>query len=80
MHSFEKISSTCQDKSHAISRNAVGAWVMSQLLILRGEQSGLLMRIATTGRRYVVHADEKLTAFVELESAIRVSGQPLHKN
>jgi hypothetical protein len=23
------------------------------------------------GRRYVVHADEKLTAFVELESAIR---------
>ena len=24
------------------------------------------------GKRYVVHADEKLTAFVELESAIRV--------
>jgi hypothetical protein len=23
------------------------------------------------GKRYVVHADEKLTAFVELESAIR---------
>jgi hypothetical protein len=25
------------------------------------------------GKRFVVHADEKLTAFVELESAIRVS-------
>jgi hypothetical protein len=24
------------------------------------------------GKRFVVHADEKLTAFVELESAIRV--------
>jgi hypothetical protein len=26
------------------------------------------------GRRYVVHADEKLTAFLELESAIRACG------
>ena len=32
------------------------------------------------GRRYVVHADEKLTAFVELESAIRAGsvGVSLH--
>jgi hypothetical protein len=28
------------------------------------------------GKRYVVHADEKLTAFMELESAIR-SAEPL---
>jgi hypothetical protein len=27
------------------------------------------------GQRFVVHADEKLTAFVELESAIRTSGE-----
>jgi hypothetical protein len=27
------------------------------------------------GKRFVVHADEKLTAFVELESAIRASGK-----
>jgi hypothetical protein len=27
------------------------------------------------GKRYVVHAEEKLTAFVELESAIRASGK-----
>ena len=27
------------------------------------------------GKRFVVHAEEKLTAFVELESVIRVSGE-----
>ena len=27
------------------------------------------------GRRFVVHADEKLTAFVELELAVRVRGE-----
>jgi hypothetical protein len=27
------------------------------------------------GKRYVVRTDEKLTAFVELESMIRVSGE-----
>jgi hypothetical protein len=27
------------------------------------------------GRRFVVHADEKLTAFLELESAIRGCGE-----
>jgi hypothetical protein len=27
------------------------------------------------GKRFVVHADEKLTAFVELESAIRARGE-----
>ena len=26
------------------------------------------------GKRFIVHADEKLTAFVELESAIRARG------
>jgi hypothetical protein len=52
---------------------------------VKGEQSGLLMRMVATesvllcmwiadahrdGKRFVVHADEKLTAFIELESAI----------
>ena len=32
------------------------------------------------GRRFVVHADEILTAFLELESAVRVSGRVLHEN
>jgi hypothetical protein len=32
------------------------------------------------GKRFVVRADEKLSAFVELGSAIRVSDEALHKN
>jgi hypothetical protein len=32
------------------------------------------MRTATTEGALFVHADEKLTAFLELESAIRVCG------
>jgi hypothetical protein len=39
-------------------------------LILAGEQSGSLTHIAAT-ERFVVRAYEKLTAFLELESAIR---------
>jgi hypothetical protein len=38
-----------------------------------GEGSGLLTHIATTGRRFVVRADEKLTAFLELERVARES-------
>ena len=44
---------------------------MSQRLIPTGERSGLLTRIADDGKRFVVRADEKLTAFVELETTIR---------
>jgi hypothetical protein len=35
------------------------------------------MRIATHGKRFVVRADEKLTAFLELESVIDVCGKLL---
>jgi hypothetical protein len=38
------------------------------------ERSGLQPRIAATEKRFVVRADEELTAFVELESAIRAVG------
>jgi len=34
-----------------------------QPLILRGERSGLLTRIVATVKRFIVRADEKLTAF-----------------
>jgi hypothetical protein len=51
--------------------NALGAWVTSQHLIPRAEQSGLWTRTEATGKRFVVRADEKLTAFMELEAAIR---------
>jgi hypothetical protein len=43
------------------------------------DASGRTMWIADAhrgdGKRYVVRADEKLTAFIELETAIRVSGE-----
>jgi hypothetical protein len=46
----------------------VEAWATSQSLIPTGGRSGLETHIATTGKRFIVRADEKLTAFVELES------------
>jgi hypothetical protein len=39
-------------------------------LIPKGEQSGLLTRTGDDGRCFVVHADEKLGAFVELERQV----------
>jgi hypothetical protein len=44
---------------------------VSQPWIPKGERSGLLTLIRDDGKRLVAHADEKLTAFLELESAIR---------
>jgi hypothetical protein len=44
-------------------------------LIPTGKQSSLQTRIATTESGSLCRADEKLTAFVELESAIRVGGE-----
>jgi hypothetical protein len=46
-----------------------------QRLIQTGERSGLQTHIATTVKRFVVRADEKLTAFLQLESASRVCGE-----
>jgi hypothetical protein len=43
----------------------------SSLSATKGEQSGLRTHIAVTERRFVVRADEKLSAFVELEAAIK---------
>jgi len=42
---------------------------------LKGERSGLQTHIAATESVSVVRADEKLTAFVELESAICACGE-----
>jgi len=41
----------------------------------RGEQSGLAAAHRGDGKRFVVRADEKLTAFLELERAIRGCGK-----
>jgi hypothetical protein len=43
---------------------------VSQQLIPTGERSGLQAH-RDDGKRFVVHADEKLTAFLELQSATR---------
>jgi hypothetical protein len=40
-------------------------------LILAGEQSGLLTAHRDDGKRFVVRADEKMTAFLELERVTR---------
>ena len=50
------------------------SWSASQRLIPAGEQFSLLMRTATTENVSLCERDEKLTAFVELESAIRCCG------
>jgi hypothetical protein len=52
---------------------------MSQPWTATGERSGLLTLTAATEKRYVVRADEKLTAFVELESAICACGELLRQ-
>jgi len=44
---------------------------MSRPLIPKGKRSELLTRIAATESRFVVRAEEILTAFLELESATR---------
>jgi hypothetical protein len=49
--------------------------VSVSLKIAEDEQSGLQTRTATTGSVFVVRADEKLSAFLELESAIRACGE-----
>jgi hypothetical protein len=46
---------------------------MFQLWIAKGKRSGLLTRI--DGKRFVVRADELLTAFMELELAIHACGE-----
>jgi len=57
--------------SLTISAKPVGVWTGSQPSIAKDEQSGLLTRSRAEGKHYVVRADAKLTAFLELESAMR---------
>jgi hypothetical protein len=56
-------------------QNRLEFGAVSQRLIPAGERSGLLTRIATPGKRFVVHANDKLTASVDLETAIRTCGE-----
>ena len=48
-----------------------GAWAVSERLILLQGTIWITDAHRDDGKRFVVHADDKLTAFVELEVAIR---------
>jgi hypothetical protein len=64
-----------EKSSLTISAKPVGVGAALQPWIPTGERSSLLTPIATHGKRFVVRADEKLTAFLELESAICALGK-----
>jgi hypothetical protein len=57
------------ESSLTISAKPVGVGAAYQPLIQRGEQSGLRTH-RDDNQRFVVHADEKLTAFLEIQRAI----------
>jgi hypothetical protein len=59
-------------KSVTISPTPVGVGAVSQRLIPTGERSGIA-DAHRDRKRFIVHADEKLTAFLELETAIRTA-------
>jgi hypothetical protein len=60
-----------------LRQSRVGVGAVSQPWILRDGQSGLLMRTATTESVSLCAPMKKLTAFLELKSAIRASGEQL---
>jgi len=60
-----------------LSKKPVGVGAASQPWITKGERSSLTDAHRDDGKRFAARADEKLTAFVELGSAIRAS---VHKN
>ena len=56
-----------------ISAKPDGVGAASQRLTLTGRTIWIADAHRDDGKRFVVHADEKLTAFAELEAAIRSS-------
>jgi hypothetical protein len=49
-------------------------WATSQRLIPTGETIWIADAHRDDGQRFIVHADDKLTAFLELEAATRACG------
>ena len=54
-----------------ISAKQVGVWAGFQQWIMKGDRIWIADAHRGAGKRFVVRADEKLTAFLDLESAIR---------
>jgi hypothetical protein len=55
-------------------RKLAWSWAAFQRWILADQHSRSLTRIAVNGQRFVMGADEKLTAFMKLEATIRHAG------
>jgi hypothetical protein len=55
--------------------NAGWSWGCVSALDCEGRTVWIADAHRADGKRYIVRADEKLTAFVELESAIRACGE-----
>jgi hypothetical protein len=53
-----------------ISRNSVGAWGYVSAIDANGRAIWIADAHRGDGKRFVVRADEKLTAFLELERAV----------
>ena len=66
------------ESSPTISAKPVGAWAGFQPVDSRGRTIWIADAHHDDGKPFIVHADEKLTALLELESAIRVKREPLH--
>ena len=52
------------------------SWGCASAVDVEGRTIWIVDAHRDDGNRFVVHADEKLTAFVELESVIRAAGRP----
>jgi hypothetical protein len=59
--------------SPTISRKPDGVGAVFQLLIWTGKRSGIADAHRGNGKRFVVRADKRLTAFLELEKVTRES-------
>ncbi len=69
------------DSSLTISARPDGVWAGWQLWIARDERSGFADAHRDDGKRFVVRAEEKLTAFSELEWAdLCFAGSPKMKH
>jgi len=56
------------------SAKPIGAAAASQVRITRGDNFGFVAAEREDAGRFIVHADEVLTAFIELQAAIRQLG------
>ena len=56
-----------------ISAKPIGVWGCVSAIDPQGRMIWIVDAHREDGRRFVVHADEKLTAFLELESTIRAA-------